>query len=121
METVVLAVHLILAFLLIGAVLLQRSEGGGLSAQGGNMAARPAPTALAKVTWALAGLFIATSIALTVIAAQKAGVGSIAEQIDGTTVEEAPAEGAGTSDLSGDLTAPTQSDAPAAPPPAPSN
>ena len=30
MENVVLAIHLILAMLLIGIVLLQRSEGGGL-------------------------------------------------------------------------------------------
>ena len=30
MENVILAIHLILALLLIGVVLLQRSEGGGL-------------------------------------------------------------------------------------------
>ena len=30
MENVVLVIHLMLAFSLIGAVLLQRSEGGGL-------------------------------------------------------------------------------------------
>lgn len=119
METVVLAVHLILAFLLIGIVLLQRSEGGGLASQGGNVAARSSATALSKLTWVLAGLFIATSIGLTVIAAQKAGVGSIAEQIAGDGAAEAPA--AGPSGLSGDLTAPLSTDEPAAPPPAPSN
>ena len=35
MENVVLTVHLILALLLIGVVLLQRSEGGGLGMGGG--------------------------------------------------------------------------------------
>ena len=35
MENVVLIVHLILALCLIGVVLLQRSEGGGLGMGGG--------------------------------------------------------------------------------------
>ncbi len=114
METVVLAVHLILAFLLIGIVLLQRSEGSGLTSQGGAMSARSAATALSKLTWVIAGLFIATSIALTVIAAQKSGAGSIADQIS-----TEPAAQTGTdSGLSGDLTAPLTTDEPAAPPPA---
>ena len=115
METVVLAVHLILAFLLIGAVLLQRSEGGGgLTSQGGATSARSAATAMSKVTWVIAGLFIATSITLTFIAAEKAGVSSIADQI-ATDPEAAPATESG---LSGDLTAPLRNDEPAAPPPA---
>lgn len=116
METVVLAIHLILAFLLIGIVLLQRSEGGGLASQGGNMQARSSATALSKVTWVIAGAFIATSIGLTVIAAQKAGVGAIAEQIAGEGAAEV--EESGASGLSGDLTAPLTADEPAAPPPA---
>ncbi len=117
METVVLAVHLILAFLLIGIVLLQRSEGGGLTSQGGAMSARSAATALSKLTWVIAGMFIATSIALTVIAAQKAGVGGIADQI----ATEPAAQTTTDSGLSGDLTAPLTppaADEPAAPPPA---
>lgn len=121
METVVLTIHLILSFLLIGIVLLQRSEGGGLSAQGGAMSARPAATALSKLTWMIAGLFIATSIALTVIAAQKAGSGSVADQISADPTAEAPAVPGTDTGLTGDLTAPITSDAPATPPPAPSN
>ena len=35
MENVVLTIHLILALLLIGVVLLQRNEGGGLLSSGG--------------------------------------------------------------------------------------
>ncbi|WP_225207865.1 preprotein translocase subunit SecG, partial [Novosphingobium huizhouense] len=36
MENVVLTIHLILAVLLTGVVLLQRSEGGGLGVGGGS-------------------------------------------------------------------------------------
>lgn len=122
METVVLTIHLILSFLLIGIVLLQRSEGGGLSAQSGAMSARSAATALSKLTWIIAGMFIATSITLTVIAAQKAGAGSLADQIaTDPAASAAPADPAKDTGLTGDLTAPVPSDAPATPPPAPSN
>ncbi|MEO8241147.1 MAG: preprotein translocase subunit SecG, partial [bacterium] len=64
MENVILAIHLILALLLIGVVLLQRSEGGGLGmgSTGGVVSGRSAATALGKITWVFAGLFIATSI-----------------------------------------------------------
>lgn len=71
MENVILTVHLILALMLIGVVLLQRSEGGGLLSGGGAMSARGAANALTKVTWGLAIAFIATSITLTMIAARK--------------------------------------------------
>ena len=53
MENVVLTVHLILALLLIGVVLLQRSEGGGLGMGGGSgvMTGRQAANALTRATW----------------------------------------------------------------------
>ena len=56
MENVVLVIHLILALGLIGIVLLQRSEGGGLGigGGGGGVSGRPASTALGKVTWLFA-------------------------------------------------------------------
>jgi preprotein translocase subunit SecG len=73
MENVILIVHLILALCLIGVVLLQRSEGGGLGMGGGGgggvMSGRAAATALGKLTWAFAIAFICTSITLTVLAA----------------------------------------------------
>ena len=64
MQNVILIVHLLLALSLIGAVLLQRSEGGGLGMGGGGgaMSQRAAATALGKVTWILAIGFIVTSI-----------------------------------------------------------
>ena len=73
MENVVLTIHLILALLLIGVVLLQRSEGGGLGMGGGGvMSARGAANALSRLTWIFAVAFIATSITLTVLAARDA-------------------------------------------------
>ncbi|QMU57078.1 MAG: preprotein translocase subunit SecG [Boseongicola sp.] len=85
METIVLVIHLILALCLIGCVLLQRSEGGGLGLGGGGggglVNARSAATALGKVTWLLAIAFIGTSITLTVIAAQNSASGSVLDRL----------------------------------------
>ena len=115
MENVILAIHLILALLLIGAVLLQRSEGGGLGmgSAGGVVSGRAAATALAKVTWIFAGCFIATSIALTVLAARDSASTSVIDQIGGT--QPAPAEPPA---ATLPLKALPKTDAPAAPPPA---
>lgn len=91
MENIVLTIHLLLALGLIGVVLLQRSEGGGLGIGGGGggaMSGRAAATALAKMTWILAIGFLITSITLTIIAANNAGGGSV---LDGATIEAAPA------------------------------
>ena len=83
METVVLTIHLILALSLVAVVLLQRSEGGGLGmGAGGVMTGRGQATALGRVTWWLAGAFIATSVALTAIAARDAAGSSVVDQIN---------------------------------------
>jgi preprotein translocase subunit SecG len=85
MQNVVLVIHLILALALIGVVLLQRSEGGGLGIGGaGNMgpqAGRPPLTGLAKLTWGFAAAFICTSLALTVIAARNSASTSVLDRI----------------------------------------
>ncbi|MFZ1510659.1 MAG: preprotein translocase subunit SecG, partial [Tabrizicola sp.] len=78
MENVVLTIHLILALLLIGVVLLQRSEGGGLGiggGGGGTMSARGAATAMTKLTWIFATAFIVTSVTLTILAARGGNTG----------------------------------------------
>jgi preprotein translocase subunit SecG len=102
MENVVLIVHLILALALIGAVLLQRSEGGGLGLGGGGggglVSSRAAATALGKVTWLIAIAFIVTSLSLTIIAAQKSSGSSVLDQIG----IDAPARSSG-----GEATVPT--------------
>lgn len=87
MENVVLIVHLLLALALIAVVLLQRSEGGGLGIGGGGggaVSGRAPATALGKVTWALAICFIATSITLTIIAAEKSGGSSVIDRLSAT-------------------------------------
>jgi preprotein translocase subunit SecG len=113
MENVVLVIHLILALSLIGTVLLQRSEGGGLGIGGGGGASsgRPAPTAMGKVTWILAIGFIATSIALTIIAAENAAGSSVVDRLQDAPVANAPA----TPDLGENLLPPSASDAPLVP------
>ena len=95
MESVVLVIHLILALSLIGIVLMQKSDGGGLGmgSGGGNglVSARGAATALGKVTWGLAAAFIVTSITLTIIAKQNASTASALDTAVPAAVEEAPA------------------------------
>lgn len=119
MENVILVVHLILAICLIGVVLLQRSEGGGLGMGGGGgvMTGRQAATALGKLTWAFAIAFLATSLTLTIIAAQNSSQGSVLDRVGGATAP-APAEDADSPALppAGDLLPPPSGDAPALPP-----
>ncbi len=81
MENVILVIHLILALCLIGIVLLQRSEGGGLGIGGGAMSGRAAGTALGKLTWLLAIAFIGTSMALTVVAARNSAGSSVIDRL----------------------------------------
>ncbi|WP_108485050.1 preprotein translocase subunit SecG [Oceaniglobus ichthyenteri] len=116
MENIVLAVHLILALCLIGVVLLQRSEGGGLGMGGGGgggaVSARGVATALTKLTWIFAIAFICTSIGLTVIAAQKSSGSSVVDRL-GT---QAPATESTTTPSGSDLLPPPATDAPTLPP-----
>ena len=83
MQNVVLIIHLLLAVSLIGLVLLQRSEGGGLGIGGGGGATsgRAAASAMTKLTWILAIAFICTSLGLTIIQAQKSSGSSILDQL----------------------------------------
>lgn len=115
MENVVLIIHLILALSLIGTVLLQRSEGGGLGMGGGGGGAtggRPAPTAMSKFTWALAVAFICTSIALTLIAANKTAGSSVVDRLG---VDSVPTEDTTAPDLGDSLLPPAADDAPLLP------
>ena len=70
METVLIVVHLMVVLALVGVVLLQRAEGGGLGIGGGSgfMTARGAANALTRATGILAAVFFATSLMLSIIA-----------------------------------------------------
>ena len=114
MENVVLIIHLLLALTLIGVVLLQRSEGGGLGIGGGGggaMFGRAPSTAMGKLTWLLAIAFIGTSITLTILAAQKSGGASVLDRVtDAPAQEEQADESAPTLPGEGDLLPPGADD-----------
>jgi preprotein translocase subunit SecG len=95
METVALVILLLLAVALIGVVLLQQNEGGGLGmGAGGVMTGRSQATAMGRATWLIGGAFMAMSLVLTVIAARDATDSSVVDQINPAASDEAPADGA---------------------------
>lgn len=101
MENVVLIIHLLLALSLIGVVLLQRSEGGGLGMGGGGgaVSGRAAATALGKITWILAAAFICTSIALTIISARNSASSSVLDRLGNQAPAAQTTDEPNTSDL----------------------
>jgi len=70
MQTVLIVIHLMIVLALVGVVLIQRSEGGGLGIGGGSgfMSARGAANALTRTTAILAAAFFITSLALGILA-----------------------------------------------------
>ena len=70
MLSVVIAIHLMLVLALIGVVLLQKSEGGGLvSTTSGFMTGRGTANVLTRTTALLAAGFFLTSLILSLLAA----------------------------------------------------
>jgi preprotein translocase subunit SecG len=87
--------HVLICLLLIGAVLLQGGENVDITAAfGGTSQAAFGPrgsvTLLAKITWVLAGIFITTSIILTVHASRVSG-GSVLENVPAKSAPAVPA------------------------------
>ena len=86
MITVILVIHVILAICIICAVLLQKSEGGGLgiggsgSAGGGFMTARGTANFMTKLTAFLGGCFFLTSIILALLSSNDTS--SIANEVN---------------------------------------
>lgn len=70
MQTVVIVIHLMVVMALIGFVLLQKSEGGGLGigSTGGFMTSRGTTNVLTRTTAVLAAVFFVTSLALSILA-----------------------------------------------------
>ena len=78
-------VILILAVLLVGVILLQRSEGGALGlgvAQDNFISSRSASNFLTKTTAIIATLFIITSISLTIISKEEISSTSVLEKVE---------------------------------------
>lgn len=70
MINAILIIHVIIIIAMIGIILLQRSEGGGLGMGGGTggfMTARGAANFLTRATAVLAGLFFFTSLFLALL------------------------------------------------------
>ena len=85
MENLVLIINIILAILLIGSVLLQKSEGGALglgASQESFITSRSAGSFLTKTTAIIATLFIITSISLTILSKENLPTKSVLETVE---------------------------------------
>lgn len=93
MMQILLIVHLLIVLALIGVVLLQKSEGGGLGIGGGGgggasggmggfMTGRGSANFLSRTTAVLAVCFMATSITLSILAGTQTEPTSILDTID---------------------------------------
>jgi len=89
-----IVVQAIIATSLVGVILMQRSEGGGLGMGGspsGLMSARGAADFMTRLTTILATLFILLSISLAFVAAREGGTAKIDTSLERTEVPAAPA------------------------------
>ena len=124
MITLILVVHALLAVAMIGVIMIQRSEGGGLGMGGGGgmsgfMTGRGAANLLTRTTSILAGLFMLTSIGLAWLAGSQREPNSVIDRISTTAPQTLPttpipgggaaAPVTGTAAGSGAPNAPTQS------------
>ena len=85
MENFILIINIILAFLLVGVILLQRSEGGALGlgvSQDNFISSRSAGSFLTRTTAIIATLFIITSISLTIISKEESSSTSVLEKVE---------------------------------------
>ena len=89
MENFILILNIVLAILLIGVILLQRSEGGALGlgiSQDNFVSSRSAGSFMTKATAIVATLFIICSLALTIISrAELTPTGSVLDAVEEKT------------------------------------
>ncbi len=117
MENVILVIHLILAVSIIGLVLLQRSEGGGLGIGGGGLGGLASPkgaaNALTRATAICAAAFFCTSLILGVISSNKHGTDILMDTLNNepAALERAIGEDKQEQETSGE----TPAEAPVAP------
>jgi preprotein translocase subunit SecG len=90
MQTVIVVIHLMVVATLIGVVLLQKSEGGGLGigSTGGFLSSRGTSNVLTRTTAILAGVFFATSLVLSILAGWNRKPPSIIQ--GGSPAQQAP-------------------------------
>lgn len=88
-----IVVQAIIAAALVGVILMQRSEGGGLGMGGspsGLMSARGAADFMTRTTTILASLFVLLSISLAFVAAREGGASNIDTTLERTEVPSTP-------------------------------
>jgi len=110
-------VQALVAAALVGVILIQKSEGGGLGVGGspaGFMSARGAADFLTRATTVLATLFVLLSIALAALAVGATGVRKIDTSLD-RSIPQAPADPLAGAQGGAAPVAPAQQPAPAAP------
>jgi preprotein translocase subunit SecG len=116
MQHVVIVIHLMLVLALIGVVLLQKSEGGGLGigSTSGFMTSRGTANVLTRATAILAALFFVTSLVLSILAGANRAPTSILQGGTPAQTPGAPAPPLGGGDAGG-LLRQLQGGAPGAP------
>ena len=85
MDNFILIFNIILAFLLVVIILIQKSEGGALGlgvSQDSFVSSRSASSFLTKATAIIATLFIITSIALTILSQDEISTTSVLEKVE---------------------------------------
>src|SRR5262245_49181417 len=94
MQAFIIVVHLMIVLAMIGFVLLQKSEGGGLGigSTGGFLSSRGTANVLTRTTAYLAAAFFATSLILSVLAGMHRNPGSIVRP-GGSEAPAAPTPG----------------------------
>ena len=82
--TLLLVIEIIVSVVLVGVVLLQRSEGGVLGQGGGPsgfMTARGAGDLMTRITWILGATFFILALALTLLAGRERGASSVLNRL----------------------------------------
>jgi preprotein translocase subunit SecG len=124
MQTFIIIIHLVIVSTMIGVVLLQRSEGGGLGigSTGGFLTSRGTANVLTRTTAILAALFFLTSLMLSILAGLERKPRSVLEgqtppagQPAAPGTPAPPPSGGGLLDLLRGNQAPNAPQAPAAP------
>lgn len=96
MVTAVVVLHILVSILLILIVLIQGGENVDITAAFGGVSQaafgpRGAVSTMAKITWVLAAMFVATSVTLSIWATKHAAGGSIMEAAPAKTAPQTPA------------------------------
>lgn len=93
MLTVLIVIHLLIVLAMIGLVLIQRSEGGGLGMGGGGggfLTSRGSANVLTRSTAVLAAVFFTTSLILSILAGWERKPQGILQNTGSPTVPAAP-------------------------------